>query len=152
MLVRMAKKEEWDEAMSLAWRVFNKYDAPDYSEEGIKSFMNFITDEGLHKMFLAGEYKLFVAESGGKIVAVSSLRMRNHISLLFVAEKYQGLGVGRKMIHHMMDYLNSDEKLNYCTVNAAPYAVDFYHRLGFKDLSEERENEGIRFLPMKLEK
>lgn len=149
MLVRKAERDEWEEAMALAWRVFQKFDAKDYTEEGVNSFLNFISDNGLYKMFITGEYKLFVAESGGKIVGVSSLRMRNHISLLFVDEKFHHIGVGRKLIDFMMDYLQNEENLNYCTVNAAPYAMGFYHKLGFKDLGAEQESEGITFTPMR---
>lgn len=151
MLVRMAEKDEWEDAMALAWRVFQKFDAKDYTEEGVQSFLDFISDNGLYKMFLNGEYKLFVAESGGNIVGVSSLRMRNHISLLFVDEKYHGIGVGKKMIDYMSYYLLNEEKLDYCTVNAAPYAIGFYHKLGFKDKGSEMENDGIKYTPMKLE-
>lgn len=149
MLVRKAKRDEWEEAMALAWTVFQKFDAKDYTKEGINSFLNFISDNGLYKMFITDEYKLFIAESGGKIVGVSSLRMRNHISLLFVDEKFHHIGVGRKLIDFMVDYLQKEEKLDYCTVNAAPYAIGFYHKLGFEDLGKEQENEGIRFVPMR---
>ena len=149
MLVRKAEIDEWEDAMALAWRVFEKFDAKDYTEEGVNSFLNFISDNGLYKMFITGEYKLFVAESGGKIVGVSSLRMRNHISLLFVDESFHHIGVGRKLIDFMIDYLHNEEKLDYCTVNSAPYAIGFYHKLGFEDLGKEQENEGIKFVPMR---
>ena len=35
------------------------------------------------------------------------------------------------------------------TVNAAPYALGFYHKLGFQDTGMEETNDGIRFTPMK---
>ena len=42
--VRPAYREEWDDAMALAWRTFMRFEAQDYTQEGIKSFQDFITD------------------------------------------------------------------------------------------------------------
>lgn len=148
--IRPAVKEEWESAMSLAWRTFQRFDAPDYSKRGIESFLDFISDTTLYKVFLNGGYKLFVAVENGEIIGLISLRETNHISLLFVEEKYHRRGVGRGLIQYAMDYLKQAEGLNWCTVNAAPYGKEFYHRLGFTDTGMETENDGIRYTPMKL--
>lgn len=148
MLVREAEKNEWEEAMALAWRVFKKFNAPEYTEEGVETFLDFISDEGLHQMFLAGEYKLFVAESGGKIVGMISLRMNKHISLLFVDEKFHHIGVAKKLVDYLINYMINDVDRCRLTVNASPYAVGFYHKMGFKDTDLETIKEGIRFTPM----
>ena len=34
------KKYKYREAIDLAWKVFQEYEAPDYSKEGIKNFYN----------------------------------------------------------------------------------------------------------------
>ena len=65
----------------------------EYGEEGIRSFAEFVTDEALKKMFLIGEYLLFVALDGEKIVGLISLRNGNHIWLLFVDEEYHRRGI-----------------------------------------------------------
>ena len=36
------------------------------------------------------------------------------------------------------------------TVNSAPFAIDFYHKIGFKDTGKEQIVDGIKFLPMQL--
>ena len=41
--------------------------------------------------------------------------------------------------------------ITHVTVNASPYAVGFYHKIGFMDVSEEIEKDGIRFTPMRME-
>ena len=71
-MVRCAYHSDWDGAMNLAWKTFVRFDAPDYSQEGIKNFRNFVTDEMLRKMFLAGHYQLFVAIDRGKYVGMLS--------------------------------------------------------------------------------
>lgn len=148
MVVRKAEKEEWEEAMALAWRVFQKYDAPDYTEEGIDSFLNFISDNSLYKMFLAGEYVLFVAESGGKIIGIISLRMGKHISLLFVDEKYQRIGAGKKLVNYLENYLANELGVYQCSVNAAPGAIAFYEKIGFESIGPMEISDGITYMPM----
>lgn len=148
--IRPAKPEEWDDAMSLAWRTFQKFEADDYTKEGIESFLDFITDNSLRKMFLMGNYKMFVALEAEQVIGLISLRACNHISLLFVDEKYHKKGIGRALIDYAAEYVLNREKRLFCTVNAAPYAVGFYHRVGFTDTAEETENTGIRYTPMVL--
>lgn len=59
--VRSAYRDEWDDAMALAWRTFMKFEAADYTQQGIKSFQDFITDNVLYRMFVIGLYQLFAA-------------------------------------------------------------------------------------------
>jgi hypothetical protein len=42
-----------------------------------------------------------------------------------------------------------EKKVSFCTVNSSPYAVEFYHRLGFYDLSAEKVEAGMRITPMR---
>ena len=147
--VRMAYREEWDDAMALAWRTFMQFDAKDYSKQGIESFQDFVTDTVLHRMFEMGAYQLLVAvNEEEKIVGIISLRNETHISLLFVDSKYHMQGVGRKLIESLCDYVVSEEGYRRITVNAAPYAVGFYHKLGFHDIGKQEMKDGIIFTPM----
>ena len=149
-VVREAAKDEWEEAMALAWKTFKKFVAPDYSDTGVKEFCNFISDNGIYKMFLMGEYKLWVAELDGDIAGMISVRSGKHISLLFVGEKYQRLGIGRDLINTAADYMRQKGE-NYATVNASPYGVPFYHAVGFTDTGAERMDSGMLITPMKLD-
>ena len=72
--VRPAYRNEWDDAMALAWRTFMQFEARDCTPEGIESFQDFITDEVLHKMFMLGSYQLFGAYDNGRMVGMISLR------------------------------------------------------------------------------
>lgn len=145
----MAYESDWEEAMELAWKTFLVYEAKDYTREGIDSFQNFISDQWLKKMFIKGEYQMFVAMDGEKIIGLISLRNICHISLLFVDEKYHHQGVGSALIQALGEYLVKELGIRYMTVNAAPYAIGFYHKMGFWDLAPEQEKEGIRYTTMK---
>ena len=148
--VRPAYREEWDDAMALAWRTFIKFEAQDYTEEGIQSFKDFITDSVLHRMFVMGAYQLFCAYDGSKLIGMISLRNETHISLLFVDEKYHKQGVGRMLMKYLCEYVLKEEGHNKLTVNAAPYAIGFYHKLGFYDTGDVETSEGITYTPMEL--
>ena len=134
--------------MALAWRSFKKFVADDYTDAGVKEFYDFISDNGIYKMFLIGEYRLWVAELDGEIVGMISVRAKRHISLLFVDEKHMRKGIGRDLVYAASEYmLENGEK--YATVNASPYGVNFYHAIGFKDTREEYVDSGMRITPMR---
>lgn len=147
--IRKAKKEDWDEAMSMTWKTFMKFEAEDYTREGIRSFFDFITDSVLYRMFLMGSYHMFVAVDGGKIIGMITLRNDTHISLLFVDEAYHKQGVGSCLMKTMWDFIKTELGKEVVTVNSSPYGIGFYHRLGFLDLGPEVEKDGIRYTPMK---
>lgn len=148
--IRRAKDSEWDYAMELAFKVFLKYEATEYGEEGIRSFAEFVTDEFLKKMFLIGEYLLFVAVTDEKIIGLISLRSGNHISLLFVDEAYHRKGIGSALVQYLQEYMLENTGYEKITVNASPYGVPFYHQLGFHDTGKETTKEGIIYTPMEF--
>ena len=150
IMVRPAYREEWDDAMALAWRVFMQFEAQDYTPEGVESFQEFITDSMLYRMFVMGEYQLFGAYDNGRMVGMISLRNETHISLLFVDAAYHKKGIGRQLIQYVSDYVCNEEGRDFVTVNAAPYATGFYHRLGFIDTDDKKFSDGIWYTPMKM--
>lgn len=145
--IRFATEDEWEKAMATAWKSFNKFVAPEYSELGVREFYDFISDNGIYKMFLAGEYKLWVAVADGEIVGMISIRSKRHISLLFVDGKYHKQGVGRALINTAKDYVSENNE-TFLSVNASPYGVGFYHKIGFEDTGEETVVSGMRITPM----
>ena len=150
VVVRRATAGDWDEAMELAFRVFLKFEAEEYGPEGIKNFAQFLTDEDLKKMFMIGEYLLFVALVEDKQVGLISLRSGNHISLLFVDEKYHRKGIGTQLVKYLQDYMLQNTKQQKLTVFASPYGVPFYHRVGFVDIGKETRKDGIIYTPMEF--
>lgn len=147
-IVRPIYRDEWDDAMMLAWRTFMRFEAQDYTKRGIESFQDFITDQVLHRMFLMGAYQVFGAFVEDTLIGIISLRNETHISLLFVDADYHMKGVGKKLIEYVVNYVCNEEGYRKVTVNAAPYAVGFYHKVGFYDTDTEQTNDGIRYTPM----
>lgn len=148
--IRMAYESEWEDAMALAWKTFLQFEAEDYEPEGVKSFEEFITDNTLHRMFIMGAYQMLVALDGDRLVGMITVRGNSHISLLFVDARYHKRGIGRALITRLCEYLKNEIGAGKVTVNASPYGVDFYHKLGFLDLQQEQTSGGIRYTPMVL--
>lgn len=146
--IRWAKVEEWEPMMKMVWRTFLRFEAKDYTDEGIHNFLDFITDEKLFHSFLQGSYQVMVALDGQAVVGMASVRNRNHLSLLFVDEPYHRQGIGRELLRRFCDYLQKEEGEPYMSVKAAPYAVKFYQKQGFMAVSPEEQVGGIRVTSM----
>ncbi len=146
--IRWAKPEEWTPAMTMIWKTFMKFEANDYTEEGIQNFFDFITDDDLYKAFLKGTYQMMVALDNGRVVGAGSIRNCNHLSLLFVDEEYHRRGIGASLLNQLCEYLQMEEGERYMSLKAAPYAVNFYRKLGFRAVAPEEEYAGIRVTPM----
>lgn len=145
---RWARTEEWTPAIRMIWKTFMKFEGKDYTEEGIRRFFDFLTDEELYISFLKGEYRLMVAVDGGNIVGAGSVRNRNCLSLLFVHEAYHYRGIGSTLLEKLCHYLKTEEGERYMFLQAAPYAVNFYRKQGFRAVHPEMEISGIRVTPM----
>lgn len=91
---------------------------------------------------------MMVALDGDEVVGAGSLRSRNHLSLLFVDEKYHRRGVGRAILNRLCEYLAREAGEQFISVKAAPYAVGFYKKLGFYVVRPEEEYSGIRVTEM----
>lgn len=148
--IRSAYRNEWQDAMALAWKTFLRFEADVYTPEGVRNFQNFITDSTLYRMFIMGTYQLFVALDGSQIVGMITLRDSTHISLLFVDAAYHRQGIGRALIKHLTDYLLTEAGANRVTVNASPYGLGFYHKMGFRDVRPEESKDGITYTPMEF--
>lgn len=146
--LRWAREEEWPAAIKMIWKTFMKYDGGDFTAEGIQHFFDFITDDCLYTSFLRGEYRLMVALDGESIIGAGSIRNRNMLSLLFVEEKYHRMGVGSEILGRLCEYLKEEKGERYMSLQAAPYAVGFYRKQGFRAVRPEMEFSGIRVTPM----
>jgi len=142
--------EEMDEseipsASALVREVFLDFVAPQYSDEGQRTFLSYIEPEALLARLVKG-HKVFVARADGRPVGLIEFRERNHISLLFVRREFQGQGIARRLLTFVLAGIAAQS----VTVNASPNAVLAYRDLGFEAAGEEQVQNGIRFIPMVL--
>lgn len=146
--IRWARESEWSPAMQMIWKTFLKYEGNDYSPEGVRHFFEFITDDDLYISFLKGEYQMMVALAGGEVIGAGSIRSRNHLSLLFVDERFHHMGVGSAILGKLCNYLKTEAGECRMSLQASPYAVDFYRKQGFCQVKPEMEYSGIRVTAM----
>lgn len=141
--IREIRKEEIEKALFLVWQVFQEYEAPDYTKEGVQEFYKSIHDENyLSKL---DWYGAFVENE-----LVGTIATRNdgtHIALFFVDGEHHRQGIGKRLFQTVQIKCCSDKM----TVNSSPYAVPVYHRLGFKDTNVEQVVNGLRFTPMEFD-
>lgn len=141
MEIRLLAPSERPAAMQLVWDTFQRFEAPEYPPEGTEAFRRFVADEASWDT-LEG----FGAFESGRLYGVIAARdNRSHIALFFVAADRLRQGIGRRLWNH----LRSISPAASITVNASPYAVPVYRRLGFRPLSGERCTDGIRYTPMR---
>ncbi len=150
VIKRAVDEREFDQAMELAFRVFLKFEAEEYGKEGTDNFAEFVTSPDVKKLFLTNHYLIYVALDGDEIVGVITLRSGNHISLLFVHEDYHNLGIGKSLVLRGAEYLVNNTDFETMTVHSSPYALGFYHRLGFEDTGAQAIDAGIIYTPMEL--
>ena len=134
--------------MDMVWRTFLCFEAVDYTDEGIRNFWQFISDNRLYHSFLRGDYRVMVAMGGVKTVGMASLRDQNHLSLLFVDGAYHRKGIGRELMQSMFSYLCEEVGALKISLMAAPCAVGFYRKLGFEEICSQKDYAGIRVTSM----
>ena len=149
ILIRTINENEWEEAMNLAWDTFILYEAPEYTKEGITSFRNFVRDPILKTLFIEGKYNVLAAFNNNIIVGIIGVRNETHISLLFVDSEYHKKGIARRLVEKTFERTYEKYDKREMTVNSSPYAVGFYHKMGFVDTDIEQTTDGIRYTPMK---
>ena len=143
IIIREMNKNEIDVVRKLVLDTFIEFEAPDYSEEGIQSFKDFIFDD---EKFL--NLKINVIEIDEKIVSMIAIRNRTHIALFFTNKDFHKKGLARKLFNDLKSSLKDGDKI---TVNSSPYAVEVYKKLGFEIVEPEQTVDGIRFTKMMME-
>ena len=145
--IKPLSQGDWDIATALVWRVFLRHNAPDYDQEGIGSFLNFISDEHLRLFCQLDEFRMYGAYLGEHLIGVCLMRCGGHVSLLFVETPYHKKGIGSELLSYVTEEAQK-RGLKKLTVNAAPAAVGFYEKKGFTPTGPEQQKDGVRFLPM----
>jgi GNAT superfamily N-acetyltransferase len=142
------KKENIKNALDLVWSVFQEFEVPDYSEEGIKEFKKFVSYDSIVEKLDKGDLCFWGCLDNNELTGVIATRGVNHISMLFVKKEYHRRSIARSLFQTVIDECKKQDNISKITVNSSPYAVEVYHRLGFNDIDKEQTVNGIRFTPM----
>ena len=140
--IKQLLNNEKDEALLFAKKVYIESKDESYSEQGIETFCNFVNNKKITKSFKV--YGAFEDNVLKGIIATD--RRKRHISLFFVDKVSQGKGIGKKLMSTVID----DNENSFITVNSSRYAIPIYEKIGFIKTEEEKEQDGLKFTPMKL--
>ena len=140
--IRQLLNNKKDKALLFAKKVYIESKDERYSEQGIETFCNFVNNKEITKSFKV--YGAFEDNVLKGLIATDS--QKRYICLFFVDKVSQGKGIGKEL---MRVVVNNNEN-SYITVNSSRYAVPIYEKLGFIKMEEEKEQDGLKFTPMKL--
>ena len=140
--IKQLINNEKDKALLFAKKVYIESKDESYSEQGIETFCNFVNNKEITKSFKV--YGAFEDNVLKGLIATDS--QKRYICLFFVDKVSQGKGIGKEL---MRVVVNNNEN-SYITVNSSRYAVPIYEKLGFIKMEEEKEQDGLKFTPMKL--
>jgi GNAT superfamily N-acetyltransferase len=146
----LMRPDEASEVSDVILRAFDEDVAPDCDAQGVQAFSRYADPGALVGRF-DHDHTILVASVEGRIVGVIELRKGQHISLLFVDSHHRRRGIARELLRRVLN-------LGHCggrtvvevTVNASPYAVPVYRKLGFSPTGPPRTKDGLRFTPMVL--
>lgn len=84
--VRKLEEQDLPGAMELVWAVFQRFEAPEYSAQGVETFQTYIQNmEQVKTLVTYGDY------TDGRLAGVLALR-GDHISLFFSGKKPRAAG------------------------------------------------------------
>lgn len=146
---REAQLADVESISNLVVRVFDKFVGPGYSPDGQSIFRSYVQPDALQKRVSTGFSFIFVAIHDKEIAGVIEVKKVNHISVLFVDDRYHNMGIATRLISMAIERASNDNSITEMTVNSSPYAVDIYKKLGFLQIDQEKEKDGIRHTPMK---
>lgn len=150
ILIREVRYDEMDLAFNLIWNTFLEFVAPDYNQEGIDTFKNnFIENKAFKILFKNGKQFMYGAFFNKKLVGVISISINNTISCVFVDKEFHRKGIATMLFNHIVSDLK-EKQVDKISLNASPYAIPFYHAIGFKDLAEQQDYHGIIYTPMEF--
>jgi GNAT superfamily N-acetyltransferase len=139
--------DELPDALNLAETVFMAYVAPEYSQEGVKTFLEYIQYDAIKKLIDENILRFWVCMDGRTVVGMIAMRQKAHISLMFVDSRCHRRGIARRLFQAAMD---AAQNIKETTVHSSLYAVPFYQSLGYRATGPEQTVNGIRFVPMAM--
>ena len=145
-------KGEEKQISNLVNSVFKEFVAPDFSDAGIKTFLDYILPDSIIQRSSAGNHFIITSKKGKKIIGVIEIKDYEHICLLFVDKNFQEQGIAKRLYEMAVESCRKMKPdLQEFTVNSSKYAIPVYEKLGFRQIEGEQMKDGIIFIPMKAD-
>ena len=132
----------------ILWKLFfdtvRNINRRDYSESQVRAWASDTYDADYWTRRMRG-LSPFIAEIDSVVVGYADLQPDGLIDHFFCHHEYQGRGVGRALMHHILEVGRSRGVSRFhseVSVTARP----FYEHLGFRVVREKTENMGDQIL------
>lgn len=120
---------------------------PLFSQQGQQEYQRIVLPD-VDMTFDDSRYSGIIAILDDQLVGFGALRHGDYLTHLFVAKSAQGKGVGKKLLNALI----CSTSANRISLRSSVNAVSFYHLHGFNTTGEEADFNGIRFVPMSLQR
>ena len=144
--IRFATEADIPSALDLAWRMFVKFDSPDYGVEHTERMREAI-DDRLKDLSIYAQRLLLVALVDGKVAGMIETYGTNRISLLFVESEYQRKGIATALMSKIASELKM-RGYDKIVLNSSPHGLPFYKHFGFVVVEEEKNPDTPWKTPM----
>jgi GNAT superfamily N-acetyltransferase len=150
--IRLAREADARAIGVLVRRVTRQDVLPDQSARAAAHLMETMSARN-ERVRIRDGMRYHVAEIGGRIVGVVATRDDSHVFRLFVSRRWRGLGIARRLLDRAVADCRKRAGTRSITLNASPFAVAAYRRLGFvsKGRLIARGPAGVVAMPMVLE-
>jgi len=148
-VVQKAKASDAIEISQLILGVAH-YFTLDPNGAGAERFFASMSSKAIETYITNPDFDYYTCRINGELAGVVCARDGTHLFHLFVAPKYQRLGIAKHLWSHIKESRFNRSGVNEITVNSTPYAVPVYKKLGFIEADTKVERDGIAFVPMRL--
>jgi len=149
MIIRPLDPADLPAAAALLHRATLEFILHESTPEGAAHFLAENNETGLRARLAAG-FVYHVAIVEDEVAGFVAMRGRSHVHYLFVDQRWQGRGIGRRLWEAGRDAALGDEHPGAFTVNASNHAVSFYAALGFVRTAPMQVAQ-VLYNPMRLE-
>ncbi|GGY20967.1 GNAT family N-acetyltransferase [Massilia dura] len=118
---------------------------------GAEKFISNVGIDAQRRYLGQDNFRYHVALRGDELLGVVAVRDNTHLFHLFVREALHGQGLGQRLWQLARDEAIAKGNPGSFTVNAAGRAAGWYVRLGFVQVAERIEHDGIVDVPMRWE-
>lgn len=120
------------------------------SGEGAEPFLASISESAIQGYVSSSNFEYLVAKKEHQLAGFVALRDNSHLFHLFVAESFQGQGLGGKLWQAVKAKAVQLGNPGKFTVNSSLNAQPVYERFGFVASGPVVQTHGIAFQPMQL--
>lgn len=148
-VLRLATFDDAAAISRLVSGLAHRYVLPDQPPESAELLATWTGEAAVDERIRAGHRHL-VAEVDGQLVGVVATRDDSHLFLLFVDDRFHRQGIARVLWNAALSACLSSAQPERISVNASPYSVPAYRRLGFAELGPAQLDRGLITVPMEF--